>query len=186
MQWNLKALFLVSSIMAAWSCLSSLLLLYFALTSHRDNVFRAFSLPAMPYGKVVTLIYLKVAVSDFLTLFSARAGPRPFWATRPALVLLAGAGVSLLVTTLVACLWPPGTLDSREISGLTRGPGHGLWPLWVWLYCIVVFLLQDATKARPLSPPRRAPVRPYRTGQNTNRRSARDVAAADTMAGASC
>lgn len=64
--------------MAIFSCFSSLLLLYFALTSHEGgSVFRAFSLPYIPYGKIVTMMYLKVAVSDFLTLFSARCARSP-------------------------------------------------------------------------------------------------------------
>lgn len=61
MQWNLKALFFVSIIMAAFSAGSSLLLLYFALTSHENNsVFDAFQLPYIEYGKIVMLMYLKV------------------------------------------------------------------------------------------------------------------------------
>jgi hypothetical protein len=64
-QWNLKALFFVSSIMAAFSCLSSLLLLYFALTSHKNNLFHAFHLPAIEFGKITTLIYLKARVPVF-------------------------------------------------------------------------------------------------------------------------
>jgi H+-transporting ATPase len=153
LQWNIKALFLVSSIMAFFSCISSLILLHFALNSHRKNsLFHAFGLPTdIPYGKIVMLMYLKVAVSDFLTLFSARTGPKWFWETMPALLLLAGATISLVATTLIASLFPEKKIDGRLALGLCRGAGGKLWPLWIWIYCIIIFLVQDAGKARRLS-----------------------------------
>jgi H+-transporting ATPase len=86
-------------------------------------------------------------VSDFLTLFSARTGQRPFWATFPAPILLAGAGLSLAVTTALACSWPKAEPDKRQVEGLARGD-YRLWPLWCWLYCIFWFFVQDALKAR--------------------------------------
>ena len=41
----------------------------------------------MPYGNIITAIYLKVSVSDFLTLFSARTDG-PFFSARPGWLLL--------------------------------------------------------------------------------------------------
>ena len=60
--------------------------------------------------QVVTMTYLKVSVSDFLTLFSSRT-KRFFWTSRPAWPLLAAAAVSLGLSTLLACVWPTGTLS---------------------------------------------------------------------------
>jgi H+-transporting ATPase len=138
--------------MAFWSCISSLLLLYFALTSHdEDGLLAKMGFRPLPYGKIVMLIYLKVAVSDFLTLFSARTGPLFFWATMPAPMLLIGAVVSLAVSTIVACVFPKQEFEGREVEGLTV-EGYKLWPLWCWLYCIVVFVIQDACKVRPPVP----------------------------------
>lgn len=42
-----------------------------------------------PYGKLVTMIYLKVSLSDFLTLFSARTEVRRFAAGVGSCLLLA-------------------------------------------------------------------------------------------------
>jgi hypothetical protein len=92
-------------------------------------------------------LILQVAVSDFLTLFSARTGDKFFWRTKPAPILLFGACFSLAITTLIACVWGDGRLDGRRIEGLSR-KGYGIWPIWCWIYCIIVFLLQDAGKAR--------------------------------------
>ena len=45
-------------------------------------------LPVQPYGKLVTMIYLKVSLSDFLTLFSARTEVRVLMGIRLACKLL--------------------------------------------------------------------------------------------------
>lgn len=79
------------------------------------------------------------------TALLCRTGDKFFWATRPALMLLIGAMISLAVSTLIACVWGNETLDERPITGLARF-GYGLWPIWVWLYCLVVFVLQDIGK----------------------------------------
>ena len=85
--------------MAAVACLSSLLLLWFLLDSwNYASVFQTFGLGGVSYGQVTTAIYLKVSVSDFLTLFSARTGGDFFWTTAPSPVLLVAGGVALGTT----------------------------------------------------------------------------------------
>ncbi|KNC77588.1 hypothetical protein SARC_09955 [Sphaeroforma arctica JP610] len=145
-KWNLKVLWLVSIILGAVACLSSLILLWCALDSHSTSgVFHAFGLPGMDYGQIVTMIYLKVSVSDFLTLFSSRTYPGFFWTQRPGLMLLMGAGISLTISTLIACLLPKGELDEVPIEGLARGD-YQLWALWTWIYCIFWWFIQDGCK----------------------------------------
>ena len=86
-KWNLPALFAVSVVLAAVSCFSSLLLLYFSLSSWEPNgAYQSIGLGGLSYGQVTTSIYLKVSVSDFLTLFSARTGPNWFWTSRPSII----------------------------------------------------------------------------------------------------
>ena len=34
-----------------------------------------------------------------------------------------------------------------EVMGLARGE-YNLWALWVWIYCLIVWLIQDAAKVR--------------------------------------
>jgi H+-transporting ATPase len=38
-----------------------------------------------------------------------------------------------------------GELDGVAIEGLTNGE-YKLWPLWVWLFCIFFWFVQDAFK----------------------------------------
>lgn len=67
-KWNLRAVFFVSSVLAAVACISSLLLLWGCLTSHYDSgIFRKFGLPEIPYEKIITMIYLKVSKPTYLT-----------------------------------------------------------------------------------------------------------------------
>jgi H+-transporting ATPase len=101
--WNLPVLFTIGTILAAIACASSLLLLYFSLDSWQDNsLYQYLGLGGISYGQITTSIFLKVAVSDFLTLFSARAGEHWFWESRPAPILLTAAALALTVTTLLA------------------------------------------------------------------------------------
>ena len=75
--WNLRVLFLIGTVLAGVACLSSLLLLKLSLESWQpDSVYQQLGLGGISYGQITTSIFLKVAVSDFLTLFSARAGEK--------------------------------------------------------------------------------------------------------------
>lgn len=95
-KWNLSCLFLISAILAAVACVSSLLLLWLMLDSWRPGgLFQQWDIGGLSYGQITTSIYLKVSVSDFLTLFSARTGENWFWSSRPANILLVAALVSV-------------------------------------------------------------------------------------------
>lgn len=145
-KWNLPALFLVSSVLAGVACVSSLLLLWGGLDSwNPDGWFQSWGIPPMEYGKVTAMIYLKVSVSDFLTLFSSRVFNDFFWTNKPANVLLFGAACALSLSTILACVWPDGTTSGIIVKGLALGE-HKLYPLWIWLYCLGWWLVQDAAK----------------------------------------
>lgn len=145
-KWNLKALFFISSVLGGVAFGSSMLLLWGALDSCSDgSMFSAFGLPCIEYGQVITMIYLKVSLSDFLTLFSARTHEKFFFGSMPSWLLLGAGCVALTISTVLACIWPKGTLDDIPIEGLARG-SYQLWAIWVWLYCIVWWFVQDAFK----------------------------------------
>jgi len=144
-KWTLPVLFIVSLVLGVVACGSSLLLLWGCLDSWNPNGwFAAFGIGGVGYRHIVTIIYLKVSVSDFLTLFSARC-EGPFWETRPAPVLVIAGCVALGLSTALAIGWPTGTLDGIVVEGLGRHPSHLLF-LWVWLYCIVCWFVQDFFK----------------------------------------
>jgi len=94
---------------------------------------------------VVNAIFLKVAVSDILSLFSARTAHQFFFQRKPHFVLIICAGTALCITTILSLTWPCGTLDHIPVCGLAYKSG-GLLALWVWIYCLIVFVIQDAFK----------------------------------------
>jgi H+-transporting ATPase len=145
-KWNLKALFFVSFILALVALVSSILLLYFLLDSWTPgHVFQAFGLGGVSYGQVTTSIYLKISISDFLTLFSARTGNRFFWASRPSWILVIAGSVALLCSTVLALTWPPSYPDGIYTEGLGRRKPYAL-AVYIWIYCLVWFLVQDLCK----------------------------------------
>jgi H+-transporting ATPase len=120
-------------------------------------------LPGVPYPKVITMMYLKISISDFLTLFAARTHNGLFFSMRPGYLLLGLATLALAISTIVATLWPDSFPDKVHTRGLVikaREPiadpklaaqynaadSYMLWPLWVWIYCVVWFFIQDALK----------------------------------------
>jgi H+-transporting ATPase len=193
-KWNLRVLFLISSVLGLVSMGSSLLLVWAALDSpNPGSLFEKMGLPVPDYGQVVMMIYLKVSLSDFLTLFSARTNPGFFWSRVPGKLLLAAATISLAISTVLACIWPNGKVDEvptqglvldpkyysahvKDTDGVTCAPGtnndpctrfspdyydgvtvegyettinkpYTLWPLWVWIFCVIFWWIQDACKA---------------------------------------
>ena len=142
--WNIPALFITSTVLGMVSCLSSLLLLWFLLTSHEPSgLFAKLGLGGVYYGQITTAIYLKVSVSDFLTLFSARTGPKFFFKIKPAPILAMGGCVALTISSLLAIFWPNSTPDGIPAEGLRSN--MAVW-VFVWLYCIVWWFIQDAAK----------------------------------------
>ena len=130
-------------VLAVVACASSLFLLSMSLHSWQDgSIYQTIGIGGLSYGQITTSIYLKVSVSDFLTLFSARAGEKWFWSSRPAPILLAAGSLALATSTILACIWPLSKPDGILTIGLLRrGHSYGL-PLYIWIYCIVWWFIQ--------------------------------------------
>jgi len=144
--WNKQALFFISSVLAAVALVSSIILLDMSLSSWEESSFyHKIGLGGLSYGQVTTSIYLKVSISDFLTLFSARTGGDWFWSQRPAPMLLGAAGFALTVSTILACAWPSSSPDGVYALGLGYRPPASL-AVFIWIYCIFWWLVQDACK----------------------------------------
>ena len=145
-KWNRRALFFISTILAGVALISSLLLLGLLLASwHPTSFFQTSGIGGLSYGSVTTSIYLKVSVSDFLTLFSARTGGEPFYTTSPSPFLLGAGCIALSCSTILAVTWPASYPDGIYAEGLGLQQPV-LLALWVWLYCIVWWFIQDACK----------------------------------------
>jgi H+-transporting ATPase len=145
-KWNLPFLFLMASVQAGVAMVSSIVLLDILLSSWEHNsLLQLMGVGGISYGKITTAIYLKVSVSDFLTLFSARAGGEWFWHVRPANMLLGGACIALTSSTLIAMFWPESKPDNILTTGLVTGPPY-LLVLYVWIWCLAWWFVMDAAK----------------------------------------
>jgi len=144
-RWILPVLFMVSISLGVIACSSSLLLLYFCLDSWNPaGFFQNSGIGGLNYGQIVNSIFLKVAVSDILTLFSARTANKFFFQRKPHPVLLGCAFVALCLSTTLSLAWPQSSLDNVPVCGL--GYFGQKIALWIWIYCFVVFLIQDTLK----------------------------------------
>ena len=145
-KWNLRFLFAMAAVQAGVAMISSLILLYILLSSwEEDSLLQLIGIGGISYGKVTAAVYLKVSVSDFLTLFSARAGGEWFWKVRPARILFAGAMVALTSSTLISMFWPESNPDDIPTEGLVTSPPY-LLVLYVWIWSLLWWFVEDAAK----------------------------------------
>ena len=143
-RWNLPALFVSSSVLGVVSCASSLLLVHLLMDSwNPDGFFQKIGMGGVQYGQITTAIYLKISVSDFLTLFSARTGDKFFWKIMPAPALLIGGCFALLLSSLLSIFWPDSEIDGILTEGLKDDIGLFFF---IWIFSIIFFLIQDCLK----------------------------------------
>jgi len=145
-RWHLPVLFIVGGTLAAVACFSSLLLLYLALDSWNDNsLFQLWGIGGLEYGQITNAIFLQVAVGDILTLFSARTSAHFFWSRSPHWFLVVACMCALTTSTLLGLFLPCTEIDDVFVCGLAYEAGQYI-ALWIWLYCIFWFFVQDAVK----------------------------------------
>ena len=95
-----------------------------------------------------TVMYLKISLSDFLTVFSARTRG-PFFERRPGYGLLTAFIVATTTSTILACSWPSSSGRSDGPSGSTEDPMHNIEVKeagLIWAYCLFWFLVGDFGK----------------------------------------
>lgn len=89
------------------------------------------------------MIYLKISLSDFLTLFSARTRTW-FWERRPGYALGLACIFATGSSTILSLFWDDIVKTSdAQMSGL-RSSKYAC--VCVWIYCVLWFFLQDISK----------------------------------------
>merc|ERR1711988_1573512 len=145
-KWNMPFLFSMAFVQSFVAMISSVNLLHILLHSWDEgSMMRQLGLGGISYGKITSSIYLKVSVSDFLTLFSARAGGDWFFMVKPAPVLMIGAMIALSSSTCFAMFWPLSFPDGIQTEGLIRSPPYML-EVFVWTWSLAWWLAEDAAK----------------------------------------
>lgn len=170
-KWDLNEVVVVSTVLGLVACLSSMIILVLAMEANCTNsnvtwlgnlmlpgsnnvvlnkntdspIYVAADSLFLSFDQVKTVMYLKVSLSDFLTVFSARCRGF-FWERRPGLALGVAFGIATLCSTLLACYWDDifglDGLPSEIMIGLHSFPAL----LTIWVYCILWFFIQDAFK----------------------------------------
>jgi len=144
--WNMRFLFSMAFVQAFVAMISSVNLLHILLHSWDEgSMMRQLGLGGISYGKITSSVYLKVSVSDFLTLFSARAGGDWFFMVKPAPILFFGAMFAMSCSTCFAMFWPKSYPDGIQTEGLVRSPPYML-EVFVWSWSLGWWFVEDAAK----------------------------------------
>ena len=150
--WSMLEMTFIAFVLGWIACISSLILVAYAMHANQQyagdffgNIFGAQGRNYITWYELRTIIYLKVSISDFLTLFAART--RTWFFMRRLGRLLGGAAcVAMGASTLLSLFWDSifgGLGPSGYMQGLRWSKGSCVS---VWIYCIVWFLFQDACK----------------------------------------
>jgi len=89
-----------------------------------------------------TIMYLKISISDFLTLFSARTRVW-FWERRPGYALGVACIVATGSSTLLSLFWDK---IMKDQDSYMKGLNGSYACLSTWAYCVAWFVLQDICK----------------------------------------
>ena len=142
----MRFLFSMAFVQSFVAMISSVNLLYILLHSwDQGSMMTSLGLGGISYGKITSSIYLKVSVSDFLTLFSARAGGDWFFMVKPAPILFVGAMVAMSSSTAFAMFWPKSFPDGIQTEGLVQSPPYML-EVFVWVWSLTWWFAEDAAK----------------------------------------
>ena len=149
-KWAMFEVSIISIVLGAVACLSSMIMLVLILHSninHRGdwvgNTMGSGGRNYVRWQEARTMMYLKISISDFLTLFSARTRVW-FWERRPGYALGVACLVATATSTLLSLFWDDAvTADDAYMKGL-RGSQYAC--VATWIYCILWFLVQDVAK----------------------------------------
>lgn len=95
------------------------------------------------WGEAQTLVYLKISLSDFLTLFSSRVRGW-FFTRRPSYALLGALVFATAASTLLSLWWPFPAESAKSLNMARVNDGYGV--LFTWIYVVIWFIGQDICK----------------------------------------
>ena len=138
-KWRLPRVIIEATLLGGVACVSSIVLLQIAMNARsddNDDFLSSLGLKTkLVYNQVTCLMYLKVSISDFLTVFAARTQGF-FFMRKPGTALAIAFVVATAASSIFAHLWP--------FTGMEGIPGEYI--LFTWIYCILCFFVQDICK----------------------------------------
>lgn len=136
-KWDLNILYIVSSSIGLTALASSLVLLSYALSSSDpDSQWAAVGLPQLTYGEIQCLMYLKISLSDYFSVFNSRTKGW-LWTRAPSVILVGAFVLATGASTWLSVYWPFGN-GMKGISWALAG--------YCWLYVTFWAIVQDAAK----------------------------------------
>jgi len=144
-KWNLTVEYAVAVAVGTVAMASSWVLLLLSLNNMDDqnpeSVLNYFQVPVFTYGEVMTVIWLKVSVSDYLTLWNVRT--QSYMWTRAGGRLVVGVFfLASCLSCLLAAFWNspthPGHPRMQSLSWQVIG--------FVWIFNLCCWVLQEAAK----------------------------------------
>jgi H+-transporting ATPase len=120
--WNMRLVLGIATVLGVIGVVSAFGLFYLA-----EQVF------LLDHAHIQTLMYLKLSVAGHLTIFLTRTRG-PFWSIRPARILWVAIIGTQTLATLIA------------VYGLFMAPLGWGWALFVWVYALSWFLVNDRLK----------------------------------------
>jgi len=136
-KWRLLPDAVVSVVSGLVACFTSLALLGITLSTTKADTYFAQDVKgrALAYGEVQTCLFLKIVLTDALTVFSARTH-NSFLERRPGGLVVTAFLTSLVLSCMLAANWPFMALESISWAHI----------LFVFVFSLGSFALQDAVK----------------------------------------
>ena len=150
-EWNLFLIYANACTLGGIAFVSSIILLLLGLNNmvgdSPDTFLHYFGINSFTYGEMLTVVYLKVSLSDFLTVFTARTNSW-FWTRKPGKLLFSAALVATLAATFMSVYWFLNINAGEGSSGKLPNMESISWGVagFVWGYNFVFFILQDIVK----------------------------------------
>jgi H+-transporting ATPase len=148
-KWNLPLIFSLAILLGGIAFVSSLVMLLIGLTnmpsSGGNSLLKALGFGQWTYGEVMTMIFLKICLTNFMTVYSART--KSWFFTRlPGKFLFIATVSSMILTTIISCYWflnvsTGGSSTIPDMKSIN-------WSIaaYVWVCDLMVFAVQDISK----------------------------------------
>ena len=150
-KWNLTVYFTVAFVQGGVAFISSVVLLLLGLNNmdaeNPQVLLSAFGIPRWSYGEVLTAVWLKVSISDYLTLWGARTNSY-VWSRRPGKLLTGAFVLATSVSTLLGAYWFLNLSDAEGSENTIPNMKSLPWAAvaWIWGFNIAFFVLQEIAK----------------------------------------
>jgi len=140
--WTLKVVFSCSVWIGSVAVIAQLIFLAVLMNNHDPTGEDLSFLADFSYGQIMMAVWLVLSLLDFFSVFASRIASGFFWQRAPGTPLLVAAVGAMIVSTVLAAAWPFNDFE----KGVEFESLNGSQLLFVWVYVVVMFLIQDTSK----------------------------------------